>query len=165
MLVFVAIAIAGFVFGAEAARGEIVSQIQGLVGREGARAVQAMLQGAAKRSSGIVATIVGLVTLVVGATGVFSAAVDGNALSFERTSEGFRDRETRSTWNLLGYAVQGPLAGKRLREFVERFEQHGGGVVSLLQALLYDDFDLFRQFPRVQNGVAHEVGLNVKRRL
>ena len=70
-MLVIAIAIAGFVFGAEAARGEIVSQIQGLVGREGARAVQAMLQGAAKRSSGIVATIVGLVTLVVGATGVF----------------------------------------------------------------------------------------------
>jgi membrane protein len=70
-MLVIAIAIAGFVFGAEAARGEIVSQIQGLVGREGARAVQAMLQGAAKRSSGIMATIVGLVTLVIGATGVF----------------------------------------------------------------------------------------------
>jgi len=51
----------------------------------------------------------------VGATGVFSAAVGGKALSFERMSEGFRDRETGSTWNLLGHAVQGPLAGKRLR--------------------------------------------------
>ncbi len=70
-MLIIAIAIAGFVFGAEAARGEIVGQIQGLVGREGARAVQAMLQGAAKRSSGILATIVGLVTLVVGATGIF----------------------------------------------------------------------------------------------
>jgi membrane protein len=70
-MLVIAIAIAGFVFGPEAARGEIVSQIQGLVGREGARAVQAMLQGAAKRSSGIIATIVGVVTLVVGATGIF----------------------------------------------------------------------------------------------
>jgi membrane protein len=79
-MLVIAIAIAGFVFGAEAARGEIVDQIQGLVGRDGARAVQAMLQGAAKRSSGILATIVGLVTLVVGATGVFlelQAALNG----------------------------------------------------------------------------------------
>src|SRR5919198_6102501 len=53
-MLVIAIAIAGFVFGAEAARGEIVNQIQGLVGRDGARAVQAMLQGAAKQqSSGI----------------------------------------------------------------------------------------------------------------
>ena len=71
-MLVIAIAIAGFFFGEEAARGEIVGQIQGLVGKEGARAVQAMLQGAAQqRSSGIVAGIVGVVTLVLGATGVF----------------------------------------------------------------------------------------------
>jgi len=51
----------------------------------------------------------------VGATGVFSPAVDGKVLSFERVPEGFRDRETGSTWSLLGHAVKGELAGKRLR--------------------------------------------------
>ncbi len=51
----------------------------------------------------------------VGATGVFHSGVDGRALSFEATADGFRDRETGSTWNLLGHAVKGPLAGKRLR--------------------------------------------------
>lgn len=51
----------------------------------------------------------------VGATAVFSAVVDGRALSFERTPDAFRDRETGSTWNVLGHAVKGPLAGKRLR--------------------------------------------------
>jgi membrane protein len=71
-MLVIAIAIAGFVFGAEAARGEIVGQIKGLVGQDGARAVQAMLQGASKhRSTGIVATIIGIVTLIVGATGIF----------------------------------------------------------------------------------------------
>jgi len=71
-MLVIAIAIAGFVFGAEAARGEIVGQIKGLVGQDGARAVQAMLQGASKhRSTGIVASIVGVATLVLGATGVF----------------------------------------------------------------------------------------------
>jgi membrane protein len=76
----IAIAIAGFVFGAEAARGEIVGQIQGLVGTDGARAVQAMLRGASKRSDGILATVIGLVTLFVGASGVFlelQAALNG----------------------------------------------------------------------------------------
>jgi hypothetical protein len=51
----------------------------------------------------------------VGATGVFSPEVDGKPLSFERAPEGFRDRETGSTWTVLGHAVKGSLAGKRLR--------------------------------------------------
>ena len=51
----------------------------------------------------------------MGATGVFSPAVDGRTLRFEPVADGFRDRETGSTRNLLGHAVSGPLAGKRLR--------------------------------------------------
>ncbi len=62
---------AGLVFGAEAVRGEIVGQIDGLVGREGARAVQAMLESASKPSGSILATSVGLVTFFLGATGAF----------------------------------------------------------------------------------------------
>src|SRR5215211_7868645 len=58
-ILLVATSIAGLVFGAEAVRGEIVGQIQGLVGRQGAQAVQAMLEGAAKPSSSILATVIG----------------------------------------------------------------------------------------------------------
>jgi hypothetical protein len=50
----------------------------------------------------------------VGATGVFSRVVDGKELSFERTDEGFVDEQTGTTWNVLGEAVTGPLAGMRL---------------------------------------------------
>jgi hypothetical protein len=50
----------------------------------------------------------------VGATGVFRPGVGGKTLSFDGTAEGFRDRETGSTWNLLGRAVKGPMAGKRM---------------------------------------------------
>jgi membrane protein len=70
-VLLVATGIAGLVFGPEAVRGEIVGQIQGLVGRQGAEAVQAMLESAARPSSSIPATIVGLVTLFLGATGAF----------------------------------------------------------------------------------------------
>ena len=70
-VLLVATAIAGLVFGAEAVRGEIVGQIQGLVGRQGAEAVQAMLESASRPSSSIPATIIGLVTLFLGATGAF----------------------------------------------------------------------------------------------
>ncbi len=51
----------------------------------------------------------------VGATGVFSPVVGSRALTFEPVADGFRDRETGSTWNLLGRALTGPLAGRRLR--------------------------------------------------
>jgi membrane protein len=70
-ILIVAIAIAGLVFGAEAVRGEIVGQIDGLVGHDGALAVQAMLEGAAKPSSSVPATIIGLITFFLGATGAF----------------------------------------------------------------------------------------------
>jgi hypothetical protein len=50
----------------------------------------------------------------VGATAVFSAVVDGRALTFEAVGDGFRDRETGSGWTLLGRAVRGPLAGRTL---------------------------------------------------
>jgi membrane protein len=70
-ILIVAIAIAGIAFGQEAVRGEIVHQIDGLVGHEGAIAVQAMLQGAAKPSATLPATIIGIITFFLGATGAF----------------------------------------------------------------------------------------------
>jgi membrane protein len=70
-ILVVAMSIAGLVFGPEAVRGEIVGQIDGLVGHEGAVAVQAMLEGAAKPSSSIPATVIGIITFFLGATGAF----------------------------------------------------------------------------------------------
>jgi membrane protein len=67
----VAIAIGGLIFGPEAVRGEIVGQIKGLVGREGAEAVQAMLEGASRPSSSVAATIAGVITFFLAATGAF----------------------------------------------------------------------------------------------
>lgn len=76
-LLLIAISIAGAVFGEEAARGELVTQIQGLIGPEGAAAVQAMIQNAHKPDSGgNIATIVGIVTLLFGASGVFGQLQD-----------------------------------------------------------------------------------------
>jgi membrane protein len=70
-VLLVAIAIAGMAFGAEAARGEIVGQLQALVGRDGGEAIQAMLEGASARESGLFATAIGGVTFVFAATGAF----------------------------------------------------------------------------------------------
>jgi len=70
-VLLVATAIAGMVFGAEAVRGEIVGQLDQLIGLEGARAVQSLLEGASQRQTGIVATAVGSIAFVVAATGAF----------------------------------------------------------------------------------------------
>jgi membrane protein len=70
-ILLVATAIAGLAFGAEAVRGEIVGQLDHLVGREGARAVQSLLEGASQRRAGIVATVLGSITFIVAATGAF----------------------------------------------------------------------------------------------
>jgi membrane protein len=71
-LLIIVIAIAGLVFGREAAQGHILSQIQGLVGEQGGRAVQAMLENARQPGAGIVASVIGLIMLIIASTGVFA---------------------------------------------------------------------------------------------
>lgn len=71
-LLIVAIAVAGFFFGHEAAQGQIVVQIQGLVGDEGARAVQDMIENSRQPAVGLLATVIGVATLLLGATGAFT---------------------------------------------------------------------------------------------
>jgi membrane protein len=66
-VLILSIAIAGFFFGEAAARGEIVDQIGGLVGPQGASLVQSVLQNASRRDAGLIATIVSIVTLILGA--------------------------------------------------------------------------------------------------
>ncbi len=70
-ILLVATAVAGMVFGADAVRGEIVGQLDHLIGAEGARAVQSLLEGASQRRAGILATVFGSITFVVAATGAF----------------------------------------------------------------------------------------------
>ena len=70
-MLIICIAIAGLAFGQEAAQGAIVDQLRGLMGEQGAEAVQAMIASASSKSSGILATALGIITLLVTATGVF----------------------------------------------------------------------------------------------
>ncbi|MGN6393368.1 MAG: YihY/virulence factor BrkB family protein [Gemmatimonadales bacterium] len=70
-ILVIAIGVAGLAFGPDAVRGEVVTQIRGLVGQKGAEAVQAMLQGAARPSASRLATAVGIITAFLGATGAF----------------------------------------------------------------------------------------------
>jgi membrane protein len=75
-ILVLAIVVAGYFFGAEAAQGEIVAQVQGLVGPNGAKAIQALLAAARDPASGRVATLVASVLLLVGATSVFAELKD-----------------------------------------------------------------------------------------
>ena len=69
-LLIVLIAVATLAFGPQAARGQLVWQIQDLVGPEGAKAIQAILQASYKPAAGITAAILGFLTLLWGASAV-----------------------------------------------------------------------------------------------
>lgn len=72
-LLVIAVAVAGAVFGQEAARGEVVAQIQGLLGKAGAEVVQTALANTQNPQSGngIVPFIISTLALIFGASGVF----------------------------------------------------------------------------------------------
>src|SRR4051794_6982513 len=69
-LLLVVVAVVGLVFGHTAAQHEIVEQVRMLVGNEGAKAVEALLGGSRNTTHGSVATAIGLITLLFGASGV-----------------------------------------------------------------------------------------------
>jgi len=71
-LLILAIAIAGLVLGRDATQGKIVEQIGGLVGQQSAAAIQSMIHAAHRPSQGILASVIGIVSLIAGATGVLS---------------------------------------------------------------------------------------------
>jgi membrane protein len=70
-VLLIAIAIAALVFGHDAAQNAIAAQLSGLMGDQVAQVLQAAVANASKKSSGTVATVVGLVTLVLTASGAF----------------------------------------------------------------------------------------------
>ena len=75
-LLLIVIAVAGALFGAEAAEGEIFRQLQGLLGADGATAVQGLLASVRQREQSGWGALVGGVLLLVGATSVFAELQD-----------------------------------------------------------------------------------------
>jgi membrane protein len=70
-LLIIVIAIASLVFGYDAAQQAIVGQFSGLMGAQTSEALQSMIQGASLQESGTLATVIGVVTLLITATGAF----------------------------------------------------------------------------------------------
>jgi membrane protein len=96
-LLLIVIAIAGVVFGADAAQNAIVGQLEGLIGHEGAVAVQGLLRSASEPTRGAVATAVGAVTLLIGATTVFAELQS----ALDRVWEVPAAKRATGIWSLL----------------------------------------------------------------
>ncbi len=75
-LLTIAVAIAGLVVDENTVRDEVLGQSQGLIGKPGADAIADMLESAGQPVQGTIATVVGLVTLVIVSTGMFSELQD-----------------------------------------------------------------------------------------
>lgn len=75
-LLLIIIAVAGWVFGADAARGEILAELRGLMGRDGAAAVEGLLRSASDPDRSATAAVAGVILLLVGATTVFGELQD-----------------------------------------------------------------------------------------
>ncbi len=70
-LVVLVLAIVAAVYGHSAAQDQLIAQVQGMIGEQGGQAVRDMIEHARKPGSGVVASIIGVATLLFGASGVF----------------------------------------------------------------------------------------------
>ena len=71
-VLFIIVAIAGLVFGEEAASGAVSAQLGGLMGQQSAELLQTAIQNASGKLSGSLATLLGVIVLIITASGVFT---------------------------------------------------------------------------------------------
>lgn len=95
MLVIV-IAVAGLIWQRDAVQSSVMNQIGGLVGSQGAEFVSGLLEGASNPKEGIAATLIGIITLLFGALGVFNALHDALNTIWE-----VKEEETKGFWNSI----------------------------------------------------------------
>jgi len=140
-ILVLAIAAAGYVFGAEAAQGEIVAQVQGLVGPNGAQAIQALLAAANDPASGLLAILIASVLLLLGTTSVFvelKGSLD-ELWGIERNSQSVFSVLLRT--RLLSFGMVIVLAFLMLVSLMvsavlAMFEHHLGGILGSAAAVL-----------------------------
>ncbi len=104
-VLIVAVSIAGFAFGEKAAQGEIVRQFQGLMGIQGASAVETILQSANRPRIGMLATALGLVAILVGASGAFNELQDALNIIWKVDRNSFWRVALRHRFFSLGLVV------------------------------------------------------------
>lgn len=71
-LLVIVIAVAGLVFGEDAVRGEVSDQIQGALGNETAKSIERIIANVSAQKSSVIATIIGIGTLILGSTWIFT---------------------------------------------------------------------------------------------
>src|SRR3954471_22592587 len=71
-LLVIAIAIAGFFFGAQAVEGAVSHHLEELMGATGAQVVEGLIRSAADQQQGQLAAVIGIIVLVITASSVFS---------------------------------------------------------------------------------------------
>ncbi len=100
-LLLVVLAVSGFVFGAEAARGELFGQVAGLIGADAAKVVEAAIDNAGKNErTGVIASAINIGVLLFGATGAFTELQ--HALNTIWGVQTKAARETKATiWNYV----------------------------------------------------------------
>ena len=96
-LLLIVIAVAALVFGHDAAQNAIMEQLRGLLGQEGASAVETMLKNASQPKSGIIAGVIGIGTLILGATTVLAELES----ALDRIWGVVRDRGDSGIWNFI----------------------------------------------------------------
>lgn len=87
-LLVIAISVAGLVLGEEAVRGQLDEQLNSYVGAQAAEGIQSMVQGASKKSDGLIGAVIGFVTLMLGASGVFGQLKDALNTIWEVKTKG-----------------------------------------------------------------------------
>ena len=96
-LLLIVISVAGLVFGVDAARGQIFDELRGLLGAEAAKSIESLLVSVSEPTEGIVATLVGVGVMLIGATTVFGELQD----ALDRIWRAPTRIRSGSVWRLL----------------------------------------------------------------
>jgi membrane protein len=99
-LIVIVIAMAGIWFGHEQAQHQILNQLSGMVGEQGAQGIGSMLESVQKPREGIIASVLAIVTLIFGATGVFAQLQDALNTIWE-----VKPKPGRGVWGFIRHRI------------------------------------------------------------
>jgi membrane protein len=100
-LLLISIAVAGLVFGPEAAQGRIVQEIGGLVGREGAQLIETLVKNTYADRTGPIATLLAVITIFISATAAFADLQDSLNMVFGVKADATGSAVLRLLWRRL----------------------------------------------------------------
>ncbi len=143
-LLLIVIAVVGFFFGREAAQGQIFEQLRGLMGDDGAAAIQGMVKSASDPGKGVLATVIGGVTLLFGATTVFGELQS----ALDRIWRSPAVEKNEGLWNLIRTRVLsfGMILGIGFLLLVSLVVSAGISAVGTLWGAWFGGFEVLLQF-------------------